>query len=92
MSIDDYLKQNPRHKLVFTQNEPDGFVLTNLGFEMVDKLDGQTLPSVVATGAFESVVTEAMQVHPKYRKCHSGQFLTKSYYLWFVLMAAIMWE
>lgn len=89
MSVDDYLKKNPRHKLVFTPNEPDGFVLTNWEFEMVAKLDGQTLPSVVAMGAFESVVTKGMQVHPKYRKCHSGQFPTKPYYL-FVLMAVLL--
>lgn len=68
MSIDDYLKQNPRYKLVFTQNEPDGFEFTNLGFEMAAKLDDQTLPSVVATGAFESVVAKGMQVHPEYGK------------------------
>ena len=66
MSIDDYLKQNPRHKLVFTKNEPDGFVFTNLGFEMATHLDDQPLPSVVATGAFESVVAKGMQVHPEY--------------------------
>lgn len=68
MTIDDYLKLNPRHKLVFTQNEPDGFVFTNLGFEMAAKLNGQTLPSVVATGAFESVVTKGIQVHTEYGK------------------------
>ena len=68
MTIDDYLSQNPKHKLVFTKNEPEDFVFTNLGFEMATHLDDQTLPSVVATGAFESVVAKGMQVHPEYGK------------------------
>ena len=68
MNIDVYLKQNPRHKLVFSKNEPEGFVFTDLGFEMATLLEGQTLPSVVASEAFESVAAKGMQVHPKYGK------------------------
>lgn len=68
MTIDDYLSQNPKHKLVFIKNEPEDFVFTNLGFEMATHLDDQTLPSIVATSAFESVVAKGMQVHPEYGK------------------------
>ena len=68
MSIDDYLKQNSKHKLVFTKNEPSGFVFTDLGFEMATLLEGQSLPSVVASETFESVAEKGMQVHPEYGK------------------------
>ena len=68
MSIDDYLKQNPKHKLVFTKNEPSGFIFTDLGFEMATRLEGQSLPSVVASETFESVAAKGMQVHPEYGK------------------------
>ena len=68
MSIDDYLKHNPKHKLVFTKNEPSGFIFTDLGFEMATRLEGQPLPSVVASETFESVATKGMQVHPEYGK------------------------
>ena len=68
MRIDDYLKQNPKHKLVFTKNEPSGFIFTDLGFEMATRLEGQPFPSVVASETFESVAAKGMQVHPKYGK------------------------
>lgn len=68
MSIDDYLKQNSKHKLVFTKSEPAGFVFTDLGYEMASRLDGQVSPSVVATAAFESVASRRTQDHPIYGK------------------------
>lgn len=66
MSIDDYLKQNPKHKLVFTKNEPSGFIFTDLGFEMANLLEGQSLPSVVATTTFDSLAAKEMNTHPVY--------------------------
>ena len=66
MTIDDYLKQNPKHKLVFSKSEPAGFIFTDLGFEMATRLEGQALPSVVATETFESVVAKGTKVHPEY--------------------------
>lgn len=68
MSIDDYLKQSPKHKLVFSKNEPAGFIFTDLGFEMATLLEGQALPSVVASETFESVAAKGMQVHLEYGK------------------------
>lgn len=66
MSINDFINQNPKHKLVFTKNEPSGFIFTDLGFEMATLLEGQSLPSVVASETFESVAVKGMQVHPVY--------------------------
>lgn len=68
MSIDVFLRQNPKYKLVFTKSEPAGFVFTDLGYEMATRLDGQSYPSVVATAAFESVATKGTQDHPIYGK------------------------
>ena len=68
MNIDVFLRQNPKHKLVFTKSEPAGFVFTDLGYEMASRLDGQVSPSVVATAAFESVVSRRTQDHPIYGK------------------------
>lgn len=68
MNIDVFLRQNPKHKLVFTNSEPAGFVFTDLGYEMATRLDGQSYPSVVATAAFESVATKGTQDHPIYGK------------------------
>lgn len=66
MSINDFLNQNPKHKLVFTKNEPAGFIITDLGFEMANLLEGQSLPSVVATTTFDSLAAKEMNIHPVY--------------------------
>ena len=68
MSINDFINLNPKYKLVFTKNEPSEFIFTDLGFEMATRLEGQPLPSVVASETFESVATKGMQVHPEYGK------------------------
>jgi len=68
MNIDVFLRQNPKHKLVFTKREPAGFVFTDLGYEMASRLDGQVSPSVVATATFESVASRRTQDHPIYGK------------------------
>jgi hypothetical protein len=68
MNINNFINQNPKHTLVFTKNEPDGFIFTDLGFEMAPLLEGQSLPSVVASETFESVAVKGMQVHPEYGK------------------------
>ena len=68
MSIDDYLRHNPKNKLVFTKNEFEDFVFTNLGLEMATRLQGHTAPSVIASETFDSVIAKGLIVHPKYGK------------------------
>lgn len=69
MSIDDFINQNSKHKLVFTKNEIGGFAFTDVGYEMAALLDGQSSPSVVATATFDSVVAKGMDTHPVYGRC-----------------------
>ena len=66
MDIADYLRQNPRHKLIFTRNELPGFSFVDIGHEMSRGLEGQTHPSVVAPAVFDSVSKTALQEHPSF--------------------------
>ena len=66
MSINDFINQNPKYKLIFTKNEIDGLVFTDMGYEMAALLKGQPSPSVVATVTFDSVAAKGMNPHPVY--------------------------
>ena len=68
MSIDVFLSQNPKYKLVFTKGEQADFMFIDLGYEMSSRLFDQPSPSVAATSTFESVVAKGMQTHPRYGK------------------------
>lgn len=68
MNIDDFLKLNPKNKLVFTKSETAGFVFTDMGHEMSVRLVEQTTPSIAAAATFETVAAKGMKHHPDFGK------------------------
>lgn len=69
--IPDFLKENPRNKLIISNNELDGFVYLDIGKKLASRLKTIRLDrriSLKAESVINELIREAEKIHPQFGK------------------------